>query len=336
MNTKNEKQMLAKDFRMRRILGSARELTTEVLRLLVLYPYKEFDPEHLGNSREYTAAKLCETLPKSGGVLMVADDGRRLLGLMHLEPMLGPSAAMNMHIWNASPLIVAPEVTASGVAKMMKESIAATDTPVDFVTVKVPSADAAAAAGLQKAGFRVMSGEAVAVAMDPRPTPTSQNGVRFLPFDAKHIDAAMAIACDCLQCNSFACNQGFDRDLVCKLTGLRLRRFVHEKDKNGLLVLDSTEKIVGFATYCLYEDTESHTNGGIGSVDQMCVSADGNERRIERILGRRVMNEMCARGVTAVTTRTTLNRMIEKVGSLKKIGFEVTHSNLVMSRWLAA
>ena len=328
-----ESDASGRELRMRRVMGSAEELTMEVLRLLVLYPHDEEALRSIGVSKEETAARLCETLPRPGGMLMTADDGHRLQGLLYLEPMLGPSAAMGMHAWNVGPLVIAPDVPGDTVATMLEKSLAALSVPADFITARVPSADGSAISGLQKSGFEVVSGEAVAVAKPPGSSRIQHNDVDFALLDPEHLEAALEIACDCMQCNSFACNQGFDRNRVCKCSRLSLRPYIYEKDKKGLVALDSDGEVIGFAAYSFDADIKTPPTYGVGSMDQLCVSADGGSVMLERLLGRKVLNELFGGGVETVITKTLLNETGARVESLKKIGFEVTHSNLVMRRW---
>jgi len=319
--------------RVRRIMGSAKELTLEVLRLLALYPHEDQALKKIGVSKEETAARLCETLPLPGGVLMTADDGRVLQGLLYMEPMLGPSAALGIHAWNLGPLIVAPEAPGNPVEAMLEKSLAALDAPADFISARVPSADAGAVNGLQKSGFEVVSGEAVAVAKPPGPR-IPENKAGFEHLDPEHLDAVLDIACDCVQCNSFACNQGFDRSRVCKFSGLDLKSYIYEKDKNGLVALDPDGAVIGFATYRFDADVKTPPAHGVGSMDQICVSADSQYVGFERSLGRKVLAELSAGGVDTVVTKMFLSDANARVESLQKIGFEVTHSNLVLRRWL--
>jgi hypothetical protein len=313
-------------------MGSAKELSLEVLRLLVLYPHEEQALRKIGVSKEETAARVCETLPRPGGVLMTADDGRRLQGLLYMEPLLGPSAATDMHMWNVGPLIVAPDVPGNTVAAMLEKSLGALSVPADFITARVPSADASAVKGLQQAGFEVVSGEAVAVAKPPGAQRNRRNDAGFALLEPEHLDAVLDIACDCMQCNSFACNQGFDQGLVCKYSGLSLKSYIYERDKNGLVALDSDGRVIGFATYSFEADINTPPAHGVGSMDQLCVYANGESANLEIALGAKVLDELYGGGVATVLTKTFLTNRGARVESLRKMGFEVTHSNLVMRR----
>lgn len=321
--------------RIRRIMGSAKELTLEVLRLLVLYPHDEQALRSMGIPREETAARLCETLPRPGGVLMTADDGRRLQGLLYMEPLLGPSAAMDAHVWNVGPLILGPDVPGYTVAAMLDKSLAALSVPADFLTARVPSADANAIKGLQEWGFEVLSGEAVAVAKTSEPPRIKRNGVGFTSLDPEHLDAVLKIACDCTRCNSFACHQGFDRDILCKYSDLSLKSYIHERDKKGLVAVDPEGEVIGFATYSFDADIKAPPVYGVGSMDQLCVSSERESARLERLLGRNVLNQLARKGAKTVITKTLLSEDGARMESLRRMGFEVTHSNLVMRRWLA-
>jgi hypothetical protein len=317
--------------RIRRIMGSAKELALEVLRLLVLYPYEEQALRKTGISKEETAARLCETLPRPGGVLMTADDGHRLRGLLYMEPLLGPSAAMDMHVWNVGPLIVAPDAPEDTVADMLGKSLGALSVPADFITARVPSADAGAVKGLQKAGFEVVSGEAVAMAKSSS-TRTGQKDCDFIPFDQEHLDGVLEIACDCTRCNSFACSQGLEPAGVCRFSSLDLKSYIYERGKNGLVALDSDGRVAGFATYSLDTDIKTPPLFEVGSLDQLCVSMNGAVAKLERSLGTRVLDELASAGVETVVAMTAPTDTGAGAESLRKIGFEVTHSNLVMRR----
>ena len=318
--------------RTRRIMGSAKELTLEVLRLLVLYPHDEQAHRKIGVSKEETAARLCKVLPRPSGVLMTADDGRKLQCLLYMEPMLGPSVAIGVHAWNIGPLIIAPDAPGNTVSTMLDKSLAALEVPADFLIARVPSADANATKGLQEAGFVVVSGEAVAVAKLSEPAQIEPKSAGFAPLEPELLDSVLEIACDCMQCTSFACNHGLDRDHVCRFSRLDLESYIYEKDKNGVVALDSDGYAVGFATYSFNSDIKTPPVHGVGSMDQLCVSANGESMPLETSLGTRVLEELAVGGVETVITRTTMNDTSAKIESLKKIGFEVTHSNLVLRR----
>jgi len=312
----------------------AQELNLEVLRLLVQSPYAEQALRDFGSPQDETAAWLREALPRPGGVLMTADDGRRLQGLLYMEPMPDPSTAMGIHVWNLGILIIAPGVSGDAVAAMLEKSIAALDLPVDYIIARVPPYDGITIRGLQKSGFEVISGEAISVVNSPGPLWIQQEVVDFVHLGPKHLDAALEIACDCTQCSSLACNQGFDRNQVCKLADLNLRSHIHERNKQGMLALNFDGEALGFATYSFDADIWVPPTYGVGSMDQLCMSTDN--LKLERLLIRRVLNELYKGGAETVITKTLLTDRSAIDESLKKTGFEVTQSNLVMHRWLPA
>jgi hypothetical protein len=220
---------------------------------------------------------------------------------------------------------------------MLGESLAFLDSPVDLITARVPSADACAVSGLQNSGFKVVSGEAVAVARSPRAVRIRLNGTRIVPLHPEHLEAALEIACDCRQCNPFLGNPGLGRNRICRLSRLNLKPYLHDSGQGGMVALDHEGKVSGFAAYSLDAVIANSPDRRVASMDQLCVAAEGKNGKLSRTLGRYLLKELGDRGVEAVITRTFLNgaETDARVESLRKIGFQVTQSNLVMHRWLA-
>jgi len=328
-----ESKTSGQSLHMLRSLGPEHESNLEVLKLLVQSPYVEQAQRDFGVSHDETAAWLREALPRPGGVLMTADDGRRLQGLLYMEPMTGTSAAMGIQAWDLGVLIIAPGVPGDAVVTMLDKFITDLDAPVDYIIARVPPDDGTTIRGLLKSGFEVISGEAISVVSSPDSSRIQQDVVDFVHLGPALLDAALEIACDCVRCSSLACNQGFDRNQVCKLADLNLRSHIHERKKQGMLALNSAGKALGFATYSYEAPIWVPPAYGVGSMDQLCMSTDNV--KLERLLIRRVLKEMYRGGAKTVITKTLLTNRSAKDESLKKAGFAVTQSNLVMCRWLS-
>jgi len=321
----------------RKILGSAEELTTEILRLLVLYPHNDETISKIGLSKEEIAARMCEILPGPGGVLTTADDGRRLQGLLHLEPVLPTSAALGAHVWRIGKLISAPEAPGDMVTAMLEESLAFLESPVDLITTRIPVTDTSATTGLLRSRFSVVSGEIVAVARNLKGTRTRRRNSCIVPFEARHIEAAARIACDCRQCNLFVDSDGLDPKRVCNLSRISLKPYVRANGQRGLVVLDKQKEVRGFAGFSLDAEFGGISAHKLASVDHLCVTADVDGLKLEALLGECILNELSKNRARAAIIRLLVkeNQPERKMDSVKELGFEMTQSNLVLHRWLS-
>jgi len=325
----------AKSLHVRQVTGSAQELTAEVLRLLVLYPHDEPTLLSLGIDREEMAAHLCGTLPEPGGVMLVADDGCRLKGLLYIEPMPVQSAMLNVHVWNLRLLIVAPDAPPDVVDSLMgyvDKSIGAT---IDFICSSIPASDGQAIGGLQRSGFKVVSGEAVAVMANPKHSKLRLDNVKIVPLDAAKIDEAVKVACQCRHCNPYLYDASFDPGRVCDITRHKLENALSNEDGHALVALGADESISGVAAFSLDRALHELTSRRIATIDNLCIAAGGEPKTIERLLGRSVIGELAERKIEGVISRILMNGSpsCARVESMKKMGFEITQSNLLMQRW---
>jgi len=323
-------------FYIRQITEPAQEPITELIRLLVLYPHSQNTLHSLGIGREDMAAHLGATLPRPGGILLAADDGRRLKGLLYLEPVLDQSALLNLRVWNLRLLIVAPDAPPDVVDALLNYAIGSTGTAVDFIYASIPAADGQGIAGLQRQGFRVVSGEAVAVMADPKPSMARSDTIRVAPLDAATLEEAIQVACRCKHCNAYLHDPLFDAGLVYDQARNRQTRAMAGGDGRALVALGDDGGVLGVTTFSLDAALPGETRDRIATIDTLCIDSNGQHKVVERLLGRKAIGELALRGANRVLTRILMNGSpsCARVESMKKLGFEVTQSNLLMHRWM--
>ena len=123
----------------RQIVGEPREYTTELLRLFNTYAHDKDHLRALGIRKDEMSAHLVAKLPEPGGTLFVADTGKRLQGLVYLEPDLEESAMLGHHVWEIKHLVLDPEVAPDTIPALMETAFMFLGGPAEFIKVKAIS-----------------------------------------------------------------------------------------------------------------------------------------------------------------------------------------------------
>ncbi|MBN2496414.1 MAG: hypothetical protein JXR96_17605 [Deltaproteobacteria bacterium] len=320
----------------RPILGSARELDVEILRLMVLYPHDDAILRALGIAREDVAAHRCASLPEPGGLLLAADDGRRLQGLLSIEPVLDQSAVLGLHVWRLGLLIAAPDAPRDTLDAMLGHALGATRAPIDFVYARVPGSDRRVIEGLQRSDFRLISGETVAVLADPHRTGIEDADMDIASLDADRLEDALGIVCGCKPCNPYLLDASMDADRVCRLSHFQLRRTLAGDQRQALIALARDGRVSGVAAFGLDPELQSITGRRIATIDKLCTEAGSGQRRVETSLGRQALQALSERGAEGVVMRIQMNGppSATRLEAARQMGFQIAGSNLFMSRWV--
>jgi len=320
----------------RQIMGSAGELTTEVLRLLVSYPYDADTLDRVGIRKEDMAVHLCQTLPAPGGALYTADDSSRLRGLLYLEPQLEPSAMLGSHIWEVKLLVIDPDAPDGTVGALLEYALSFLDAPVDYLLARVPTDDHRALHGLHRYGFNTSVGEAQLVASTGASRTHPPSDYDFVPLDTNNLEAAASVLNAQRHCNPYLRDFGFNPDRIRKLNHYQMRGYKEGKDRCALVAVHRSGTVVGVAAYRRDPRLDWTANRTVAGLDAVHVRPDVALDGLDTLLAGYTISRLHAAGVESVTSQTILNDQRDscRLDALKEAGFEVTGSNLVLGKWL--
>jgi ribosomal protein S18 acetylase RimI-like enzyme len=324
--------------RVQQVLGSPGELTTEVLRLFVLYPHHRAYFTALGTHPEEMAALLCHRLPEPGAALFVADDGRRLQGLVYLEPDLWASALLGHYIWKVEHLVTAPSAPESTALLLLEYARGHMDGPVDFLLSRPPASDAVAIRGLRQEGFRVVGGEAVGVVSNHQGQPPEPSGISVVPLRPEHLDAVFEIANACHACSPYTGDPAFGPERIAALYRRKMSRCLNELECGTLVAVDAGGQVLGAAGYGTHEGMERFLSHRLASLDFIAVDPRRRGVGLSKLLIRHVLGQLHGQGIRVVCARTMMTGSgpLTELAALHQAGFSITHSNLVMHRWKGA
>jgi len=311
-------------------------LNVEILRLLMLYPYRDDQFKAMGMGPEEMAAHQFVRLGEPGGALLVADGVRRLWGLVHLVPEMWPSAFLNRHIWSIRQFLVAGDAPRGTAEILSRSALAVLDEPVEFLSARAPSGDHLAVRGLRDTGFRVVQEQAVAVidcfegALEPA------SSIRFAPMEPKHLKAVADIGKDCWRYGHYALEPGFESECVDELQNVLLSGYLQEPDSGALVAENGSGEVLGFVVYSEEKDTAEYTRRRPATLDLFGARADLRDGRLGELLNRHALAALRRLGVDAVTVRTATagrdSAMTMKV--LRKIGYRIASTDLILHRSL--
>ncbi len=311
-------------------------LNVEILRLFMLYPYRDDQFKAAGMGPEEMAACQFVRLGEPGGVLVAADGGRRLWGLAHLVPEMWPSAFLNRHIWSLRQFIVARDAPRETAERLARSMLGVLDEPVEFLSARAPAQDHRAVRGLRAAGFHAVQEQAVAVISCRRDTVEPASSIRFVPLGPEHLKAVAAIGVDCWRYGHYALEPDFESESVRELQNVLLSEYLREPGSGGLVAENGCGEVLGFVVYSEEKNTAEYCRRRLATLDQVGVRADMRAGRLEELLNRHAVAALMHLGVDAVTVKTaTAGR--GAAGTLKalgRIGYRITSSDLILHRSL--
>jgi hypothetical protein len=320
----------------RPLLGEPDELTMEILRLLVLSPNHKEIQSAMGFTAEEHATLLVSRLPESGTAWFTADDGRRMKGIISLQPDPWPSAYLGYRVWRMEHLALAPDAQPGTAAALIKEGLASLGRMVDFVVARVSSSDGAAVRELGSTGFRFVGHELEAAARLGGHSDLSVDEVRVVPMELQHIGVAAGMAVDCRRYNLYSPEAGFDGVKISSLYDRLLRTYVKEPEQWGLVALDSDGMVLAFAAYQLEVELEMLSGRRLASLDYLCVRKDSSIPGLAKLLGRRALTDLGKMSVQAAKTRVMLDDhySLGVRASFADMGNATTATNMVFHKWL--
>ena len=320
----------------KQIVGQPREYTTELLRLFNEYPHDRDHLRALGITKDEMSAHLVSRLPAPGGNLFVADTGKRLQGLVYLEPDIEESALLGHHIWEIHHLVVSPEAPADTVPALFETAATFLGGPADFIKARLPSSDFPAIRGLRDAGFRVAGGEIVGVVHPHRPVVHQLRGGALVDMRSYHVHSAASLISDCENCNPYLQDDRFDREKVLMLQERRLTRCLKDPTCDTLVIQGRGGDILGFVAYERDRQMEADFGRQIAHIDHVCAEPDSAGNRQTDLLQRQALAVLWEEGIEAVTTKTptSCENTMYCLTVLKNLGFQVTRNDLRLHRWL--
>ena len=320
----------------KQIVGSTGEYTTELLRLFNTYAHDRDHLRALGIKKDEMSAHLVAKLPRPGGALFVADTGKRLQALVHLEPDLEESAMLGHHVWEILHLILDPDTTPDTATALMETAFMFLGGPADFVKARIPSSDFRAIRGLRDAGFRVQGGEIRGVVTPNRPSVHQLRGGALVKMKPSHVESAAGLIRTCEHCNPYFKDDRFDPLKVKTLYERRLTRCLKDPACSTLVIQERSGNSLGFVVYERDQALEKEYGRRIAHIDHVCSHPDSSGSRQTDVLHRQALAVLWEEGIDAVTTKTPTNcdNTMQGLTTLKEIGYQVTRNDLVLHRWL--
>lgn len=307
-------------------LGEIRELFLE-------YPHKNYQLRVLGIDKENMADYLQDGLVCSGSSrLVLGREGSRLRGLACLAPSRLLSERLRTSMWCLRHLVATGDNVREMVRALADACEPGPDSGAEVVTARVACSDQAAVRALEDTGFRLVAGEVVGVVRFEDPDPVVPEGLKVVPMWARHVDQVTAIACSVHRYNRFAFDPRFDRETVDELYRLVVARYAEDESTETLVVVDDQEAVLGFIAFKLNHGLERFTGRRHGSLDFVGVRADAQSRGLGDILNRCALSTLRQQGTDTVMVQTLMNNY-NALAILRKIGFRITSSNMVLHRW---
>jgi len=310
-------------------------MTMEILRLLMLYPHSDRHLNAMGFDIDDIAAYHYASLGEPDGVLVAAERGRRLEGLILLAPEKWPSVMLRCRLWSIRQLFLSPEATPRTVVALVNHALTLTDESVDFIAASIPTSDLVAIDGLRELGFRVVEGKDSAAATCRQVTARRTPVASFVPLEVHQLGPAIRLLRECQPYSDFESDPSFDADDLEILRHLLLFRHMQDPNAGVLVARTSQGVILGLVGYRMDLRAEEYGHQRIASIDYLAVCPDMQDNGLGEALIDHVMAEVHNRSIRAVSVSVTTPSpgsmlMLEM---LRRSGYSLTTSRLTMHCW---
>jgi ribosomal protein S18 acetylase RimI-like enzyme len=310
-------------------------MTAEILRLLMFYPHSDRHLKAMGFSMEDIAAYHYAGLGVPGGVLAVAERGRRLEGLVLLAPETWPSVMLKCHIWSIRSLFLSPDATPRTAVALVNNALTLIKEPVDFLSADLPTSDLPAIDGLRELGFRVVAKQDQAVAACRESATKRTQEPAFVPMDMHHLDPATLMLRDCFLHSDYEFDPAFDAEDLAILRHLLLFRYMQDPNTGILVAQNSHGPILGLIGYRLDLCAKEYALHRTASIDYLAIRPDMHSNGLGETLNGQVMAELRRRSVQAVSVSisTPSPEATMTLETLRRSGYRLTSSSLAMHCW---
>jgi len=319
-----------------RVRGSAKELTSEIVRLFVLDSNDDHLLEAMGVSQEEMAAYRFSTLAEPGGVLFVAERAGRLEGLLFLAPDGLQSAVLGHYIWSVRQLVTSPDASSGTAGGLLQTALRYLDFPVDCVVARVPARNRAAVGGLQRQGFQALGSRVVGVLQCRARSVKEPTNLDLIPVQKSCLREAADFLLKNGDCFNYPSSTWLRAERMVRLYECQLAEYVEEPRAGGVVAKGPFAEILGLITYRRKIWLGEFTSHRLASLDFFGVRPGSGSDGLGEVLHRHALSALYAESVDAVEVRTVVARpeAAGKLEMLRKLGCKAFSSELIFQRWL--
>lgn len=312
--------------------------TTEILRLLLIYPHADGHLEALGLGVEDIVASHFMALGEPGTEIFALERSRRLEGLIHLAPESWPSVLLQQHVWSIRRLILSPDAPAGALEDLVARALDLLASPVDFLSARIPASDRAVIRGLERLGFRPEEERCTAVFNlgDVELATQRSTLVSIVPMQVRHMNVAATMFRDCDLASSYRSEKHFDAENSSLLHHMMLFRYLQDPDARVMVAESRSGDILGIVGCRLEPAPQKErreryaTMGYLGVIPELAGSG------LVELLNAHAFRALWNMGARTVSidlpTSTAPGKQI--MASLVKIGYRLTGRRIGLHLWL--
>ncbi len=308
--------------------------TTEILRLFLFSPHVQRRSQIMQIDTEELATQMFLDLREPKGQVFLAQQGRKIVGLMQVVPRTG-NRTWEGHMLSIRQLLITEDAPENTAEALIQTSLAESAEPAELVAVSVPTADDTTMHQLVRAGFHSVSARAVAVAACPKSRPVKVAGIAFLPLQDYHLNSACATARDCLQCGLYSCDPSFWEPKTAKIHACPLVEHFQEGPSKVLVAQNEFGEVQGFAAYRRHPENEEYMQKSLASLEVLAIRAQASEQ-LEIALHRNLLAHLDQQGVDLLEIKVAMSdqEAVRFWGSHRSIGYRLVSTIQTMHKWI--
>jgi ribosomal protein S18 acetylase RimI-like enzyme len=316
-------------------MGAHRHRFAAMREVLVTHEHRNHQLARLRIDKEQVADYFVEEL-RAGPTPALAWGPHGLVGLAQLCSLPNQGGRLGLSLSTLRHLVLAPGAQPPVVRRLWSELRGSVVRRPALVTARLPASDRIAVAGLIDCGFEYVGGEMIGI-LRPSSVANDQRSVvgpRVVPLDRNlHLDAVARLAATCHPHNQYAYQRRLSRTAVAQIYRDLVVAQTREPNTQILVALDADLEVCGFISTKVNRKLETFAGRRLGTLDFIVVSPGARARGVGDALNRAALNRLAGLGVEAATVRTMMTNF-PALAVLRKIGFEITASNIILHGWM--
>ena len=311
-------------------LSPDRSIHRGLIRLLAWAARQDETFRILGISARELARRQLAEYTDANHALLVAISKDRPVGLSVISHEPGESLLLGHKVWEIRKILLAPQAPKSASGKLTAASMEYMDSEQGLLRARVAAWDGASISALISNHFQVITGEAVCVFHGRSHGDVKHPEFSFVFLEPKHIEDAsmLEVSGSALSWRGMKSTE-FD---AMQLMVDRMLRLSLENSQVSTIVAHHGERLVGYLQVDL---SHGHWNGLMARISPAVILPRYMSKGVFELLVRRALVLISEKKIHAASIHLPVNEhsTSRQLKSLRKLGFTVVRSDLLLRRW---
>ncbi len=312
-----------------------KEIKSEIKELFSSYPFKDFQLNSLGVTKEEMSEYLWSTICNNADSLFlaVAEEGE-ISGFIYASPNNFVSGHLEISSWSIRHLLFRDNVEIKDRKRLLNTTLSLLkEKNVEFLDTRTAPEDKTNLSLLQLSGFDTVGVTSNCLLKPLAEIPEKPEGFQISHAQKSDEDEIHSLVRTNHRHNHYYYDTRFSREKVEKLYGNLVSKTIDMKNTKTLTARDGDGVLRGVVTYKTAPRISCFTRKKLGSLDFIAVDKRCRQHGLGDYLNRMALHEMGRKSIEGVIVRTMFNNY-NALAALGKLNMKITSSDIILHKWL--